>query len=316
MDRIDAMRAFVRVTELGSFAAVAAQHGVARSVVTRQIGGLERRLGAKLLARSTRRLALTSAGTAYLVKARAILALVEAAEAGAAEERADVSGPIRLSLPLSFGVERLAPPLLEFAQAHPEVALEMDYTDRRVNLIEEGFDLSIRLTAHLAATDVVRRLGRCRMMTVAAPAYLARRGRPAKPAELAHHACLAYGNGPNRNAWQYTVSGHVQSFPVGSVLLANNGEVLADAAARGLGIALLPAFIVERRVREGLLEEILTRCAPPELGVYAVLPGSRFLPHRVRVLLDFLAARLREPESPRGRRRARPQGGGTAGHAV
>jgi DNA-binding transcriptional LysR family regulator len=192
MDRLDAMKLFVRVAELGSFAAVAQQLGVARSVVTRQIAGLEAHLGVKLMARSTRRLALTSAGTAYLEKCRVILNLVEAAETDVAEERLTPRGNIRISLPLSFGLKRLAPLLLDFSQRYPEVALDMDYSDRRVKLIEEGIDLSIRITRRLDGGDVARKIGTGRMQVVASPEYLARHGRPQHPAELIHHECLGY----------------------------------------------------------------------------------------------------------------------------
>ncbi len=176
MDRLDAMRLFVRVAELGSFSAVAQQLGVARSVVTRQIAALETHLGVKLMARSTRRLALTSAGSAYLEKCRVILNLVEAAEADVAEERLTPRGNIRISLPLSFGLKRLAPLLLDFSQRYPEVALDMDYSDRRVNLIEEGIDLSIRITRRLEPGDVARKIGVGHMLAVASPEYLARHG--------------------------------------------------------------------------------------------------------------------------------------------
>ena len=174
MDRLDAMHLFVRVAELGSFAAVAQQLGLARSVVTRQIAALEAHLGVKLIARSTRRLALTSGGTAYLEKCRVILNLVEAAETGVAEERLTPRGNIRISLPLSYGMKRLAPILLDFSQRYPEVSLDMDFSDRRVNLIEEGIDLSIRITRRLESGDVARKIGTGRMLVVAAPEYLAR----------------------------------------------------------------------------------------------------------------------------------------------
>ena len=146
MDRLDAMRLFVRVAELGSFSAVALQLGAARSVVTRQIAALESHLGTKLLARSTRRLSLTSAGTAYLEKCREILNLVEIAETGLAEERQTPRGPIRLSLPLVYSLRHLAPLLIEFSRRYPEVELDMDFSDRRSNLIQEGIDLAVRIT--------------------------------------------------------------------------------------------------------------------------------------------------------------------------
>lgn len=292
MDRLDAMQLFVRVAELGSFAAAAQQLGVARSVVTRQIAGLEAHLGAKLMARSTRRLTLTSAGAAYLEKCRVILNLVEVAETGIAEEGLAPRGNIRLSLPLSFGLKRLAPLLLDFSRRYPEVMLDMDYSDRRINLIEEGLDLAIRVTRRLEAGDIARRLGACRMLTLASPDYLARHGRPAHPSELAHHLCLGYTNAGHTMSWQFAVDGQLVSTPVRSRLNANNGEVLTEAAALGLGITCQPDFIAEPFLAAGRVVEILTDFPGPELGVHALLPGNRHLPHRVRALIDHLAVGL------------------------
>ena len=295
MDRFDAMRLFIRVAELGSFSAVALQAGVARSVVTRQIAALETHLGVKLMARSTRRLALTSAGSAYLEKCRVILNLVEAAEADVAAERLTPRGNIRISLPLSFGIRRLAPVLLDFSQRHPEVSLDMDYSDRRINLIEEGIDLAIRITRRLEPGDVARKIGTGRMLVVAAPEYLARHGRPQHPAELAHHECLGYTHAGNPMPWQFLVNGQPENFPVRSRINANNGDVLAEAAAQGLGITLQPDFIVASYLDAGRVEQILADFAIPDLGIYAMLPSNRHVPHRVRVLMDTLAAALAAP---------------------
>ena len=295
MDRFDAMRLFLRVAELGSFSAVALQAGVARSVVTRQIAALEAHLGVKLMARSTRRLALTSAGSAYLEKCRVILNLVEAAEADVAAERLTPRGNIRISLPLSFGLRRLAPLLLDFSQRHPEVSLDMDYSDRRINLIEEGIDLAIRITRRLEPGDVARKIGTGRMLVVAAPEYLARHGRPQHPAELAHHECLRYANVGSPLPWQFMVDGQLESFPVRSRINANNGDVLTEAAAQGLGITLQPDFIAAGYLDAGRVEQILADFAIPELGIYAMLPSNRHVPHRVRVLMDALAAALAAP---------------------
>ncbi|MBV2193998.1 MAG: LysR family transcriptional regulator [Azonexus sp.] len=292
MDRLDAMQLFVRVAELGSFAGAAQQLGVARSVVTRQIAGLEAHLGVKLMARSTRRLTLTSAGTAYLEKCRVILNLVEAAEIGVAEERQTPRGNIRISLPLSFGLKRLAPLLLDFSQRYPEVALDMDYSDRRVNLIEEGIDLSIRVTRRLDAGDVARRIGTSRMLVLASPDYLSLHGQPAHPAELAHHVCLGYTNAGAATSWQFVVDGQLENFSIRSRINANNGDVLTEAAAQGLGIACQPDFIAGSFIAAGRVVEILVDYPGPELGIYAMLPSNRHIPHRVRVLMDFLAARL------------------------
>ena len=292
MDRLDAMHLFVRVAETGSFSGVAQQLGVARSVVTRQIAALEAHLGVKLMARSTRRLALTAAGTTYLEKCRVILNLVEVAEADVAEERATPRGRIRVSVPLSFGLKRVAPLLLDFLRRYPEVGLDMDYSDRRANLIEEGIDLSIRITRRLEAGDVARRIGSGRMLVVAAPDYLARHGRPQHPAELAHHECLGYTAGNGSLAWQFLVDGQIESFPVRSRISANNGDVLTEAAAQGLGITCQPDFIADIFIAAGRVEAILADFPLPELGIYAVLPSNRHIPHRVRVLMDFLGERL------------------------
>lgn len=298
MDRLDAMQLFVRVAELGSFAAAAQQTGVARSAVTRQIAGLEAHLGIKLMARSTRRLTLTSAGTAYLEKCRVILNLVEAAETGVAEERQTPRGSIRISLPLSYGLKRLAPLLLDFSRRYPEVVLDMDYSDRRINLIEEGIDLAIRVTRRLDAGDVARRIGSSRMMVLAAPEYLSRHGAPRHPAELAHHVCLGYTNAGSAMAWQFIVDGQLESFQVRSHLNANNGEVLTEAAAQGLGITCQPDFIAEDFLASGRVLEILSGFPCPELGIYAMLPSNRHVPHRVRVLMDTLAGQLMQrPET-------------------
>lgn len=291
MDRLEAMRVFVRVAELGSFSAVAQQMGVARSLVTRQVAALEAHLGVKLMARSTRRLALTSGGTAYLEKCRVILNLVESAETDVAAERLTPRGNIRISLPLSFGLKRLAPLLIEFSQRYPEVGLDMDYTDRRAKLIEEGIDLSIRITRRLEDTDVARRIATSRMRVVAAPDYLARHGRPRHPAELVHHECLGYTAAAGL-AWQFTVDDRTESFQVRSRINANNGDVLIEAAVRGLGITCQPDFIADDYLTDGRVEEILAAFPQPELGIYAMLPSNRHVPHRVRVLMDYLAEKL------------------------
>lgn len=300
MNRFDAMMLFVRVAELGSFSAAACQLGVARSVVTRQIAALEEHLGVKLMVRSTRSLSLTSAGSAYLEKCRVILELVEEAEAGVMEERLTPSGQLRVSLPLSYGLRRLVPLLLEFSQAYPEISLAMDFSDRQLNLIEEGIDLSIRITGQLDPGQIVRKLGSCRLVAVAAPAYLARHGRPQHPGDLAGHACLGYSPQANNRPWTFQVDGHMESFYLPFRLQANNGDALAEAAAQGLGITVQPDFIAADYLAAGKLETLLDAFAPPELGIYAVLPSNRYMPHRVRVLIEFLSGKLAAAESVPG----------------
>jgi DNA-binding transcriptional LysR family regulator len=291
MDQLDGMRLFVRVAEQGSFAAVAQHMGVARSVVTRRITGLETHLGTKLIARSTRRLSLTSAGAIYLEKCREILDMVEAAETGLDAERQMPRGTIHISVPLSFGQRYLAPLLLEFSRRYPEVALKMDFTDRRSNLIEEGIDLAIRVTDRLGQQEVARRLSSTRLVAVASPAYLERFGEPKRPADLIGHECLAYTLSASAS-WSFSVDGKLQNIPVSGRIQANNGTVLLQAAIDGLGIAYQPTFIAADALASGALKEILVDCPIPDIGIYAVLPGNRHIPLRIRVLIDFLIERL------------------------
>jgi DNA-binding transcriptional LysR family regulator len=294
MDTLDSMQTFVRVCELGSFAAASQHAGVARSVVTRQIAALERRLGVKLLVRTTRRVALTAAGTTYLERCRVILNLVDAAESDVADEQQTPRGSIRISVPLSFGVRRLAPMLLDFSGRYPEIALTMDFTDRRASLVEEGIDVSIRITQRLEPGDIARRIGAVRLRAVASPQYLALHGRPRHPSELINHECLGYTAGDGSSTWQFAVRGAVERFPVRCRLSANNGDVLAHAAALGMGITLQPDFIVDDAIEQGILAPVLDKFPAPELGIYAILPDNRYMPHRTRRLVDFLAEGLRQ----------------------
>lgn len=291
MDRLDSMRVFVRVAELGSFSAVARQMEVARSVVTRQVAGLEAQLGVKLIARSTRSLTLTSAGEAYLQRCRQILELVDAAEDGLAEEGAIARGHLRISVPLSFGLRHLVPLLLDFERTYPDISLDLDFSDRRANLIEEGIDLAIRITGRLEPHDVARRIGSSRLLVLASPEYLKRHGEPRHPLDLADHECLIYS--PSQaGGWTFMVDGHPTVFPVRGRVRANNGDALADAAARGLGITCQPSFIAAPAIETGRLRVILADYPLPEINIYAVFPGNRFIPHRVRLLVDYLIERI------------------------
>ena len=291
MDRLQAMQTFVRVAEAGSFTAVADQLNVARSVVTRQIAALEAALGTKLIARSTRRLNLTAAGSSYLEKCDEILKLIEVAESGLAAERGAPSGPIRMSVPLTFGIRHLMPLLMDFATANPEIRLSLDFTDRLADLIAEGFDLGIRITGNIKETAVVRRIGTCRSVVVASPAYLERHPRPRHPRDLAAHQCFGYVP-TMRSRWPFIIDGRLAWVRAQGRIEANNGDALLDAAIRGLGIAYQPTFIATPAIEAGLLKPILTRFSTAELGIYAVFPGRRYMPQRVRALVDYLAERI------------------------
>lgn len=291
MDRLAAMQTFVRVAEAGSFTAVADQLNVARSAVTRQIAALEAHLGVKLIARSTRRLSLTSAGTMYIEQCRDILDRIDEAEGNLAGERQTLRGTLRTTVPLSFGLLHLTPLILEFSQAHPDIRIDLDFNDRRVNLIEEGMDLGVRITGRLPETTVARRLTTCRSVVAASPGYLRLHGEPTHPDELTQHACLPYSL-TSRNAWTFLVDGVLHAVEISGPITANNGNVLQDAAVQGMGILYGPTFIVADAIRAGSLVPILTKFPIPVLDMFAVFPGNRFVPQRVRAFVDFLAARL------------------------
>jgi DNA-binding transcriptional LysR family regulator len=292
MNRIDAMNMFVRVAELASFTAAANQLGVARSLVTRQIASLETYLGVKLMVRTTRHVSLTSAGHAYLEKCREILGLLEEAESGVMAERNTPQGRLRISLPLSFGLRRLVPVLNDFCRLYPEIKLALDFSDRTLNLAEEGIDLSIRITNILDPGAIVRKLGEARLLTVAAPGYIAEAGIPEHPGELSRHACLGYSPQVNNRPWTYSINGEGESFYPAFRLQANNGDALADAAVSGLGITVQPDFIVEHYIASEQLTVILQEFEPAPLGIYSVLPSTRYMPQRVRVLIEYLSERL------------------------
>jgi len=226
-----------------------------------------------------------------LEKCRVILNLVESAESDIAAEKHTPRGHIRVSLPLSYGVRRIAPILLEFADINPQVSLDMDYSDRRMNLIEEGFDLSIRITQKLAEGDIARKLGISKMRLAASPEYLTKHGKPKTPTEISHHEFLSYTL-MDSSSLPFIVNGSVINVPIKSRINASNGEVLAEAAVRGMGITCQPDFIIDKHLEGGRLQQVLAEYDMPELGVYAILPSNRQIPHRVRVLLEYLADQL------------------------
>ena len=300
MDRLAAMQTFVRVAEAGSFTAVADQMDVARSAITRQIAALEAHLGVKLIARSTRRLSLTSAGATYIEQCRDILDRIAEAEGDLAGERKTLRGRIRASVPMTFGLLHLTPLILEFSQAHPDIHVDLDFNDRRVNLIEEGMDFALRITDSLPETTVARHLTTCRSVVVASPDYLRRRGEPKHPDELAQHACLTYSL-TSRSNWAFIIDGAPHVVEISGPLTANNGNALQDAAIQGMGILYEPSFIAADAIRAGTLVPILRKFETPVFDVFAVFPGTRFVPQRVRIFVDFLAERLGpEPYWDRG----------------
>lgn len=287
VDLMDVL-AFVRVAETGAFSRAAERMGMAKSILSRRVARLEKQLGARLLTRSAHGAQPTELGQAYFERASNILADLEAAEEVVAEAVTQVAGPIRLSAPLSFGVLHLAPALADFAREHPRVELDISFDDRPVDLIGGGFDLAVRIGSLPDSSLIARRIAPVRKVLVASPAYLAARGRPERPRDLAAHDILLYAN----EQWRFRVGGKWEHVRGTARLRADNGEMLRAAALAGLGICILPSFIAAPAFEHGTLEPLLRDYPLEQGGLHVVMPPGRAVTARVRALTDFLAARF------------------------
>ena len=302
LDRVTGMQVFVRVATLGSFSAAARALHLSQTMVTKHVAALEDRLGVKLLHRSTRRLVLTEAGRSYLAACERILAEIEEAEASASLDRIEPRGTLRLNVPLTFGLRQIVPALTAFSRLHPAVAVDLGLADRYVDLIEEGWDLAVRIGRLKDSGLVARRLAPCRTIVCAAPSYLEARGAPRSPEDLSGHNCLGYTlpSAIGAGRWAFGAGGDVV-VPVEGNLRANNGDALLAAALAGQGLIYQPTFIVGDSLRDGSLLRVLSGYPTLELGVHAVLPSGRQTPAKVRAFVEFLARRFApHPEWDRG----------------
>lgn len=292
MDRLDDMLAFIKVVDARSFTAAADRLNLSKSVVSRRVADLENRLGARLLNRTTRRLSLTEVGQAFYDRCQRILADLEEAELAASDLQASPRGRLKLAAPLSFGIQHLAPAITAFMAQHPAIEVDVELNDRYVDLVDEGFDMAVRIGRLRDSSLIARRLAPSRRVLVASPAYLDREGTPEVPEDLGSHRCLLYTNTPAAEQWQFRVGGEVKSVRVSGVLRANNGDLLMAAAMAGQGIAVLPTFMCGQAVETGALRCLLFDCYVSESAVHAVYPQNRHLSSKVRALVAFLAARF------------------------
>lgn len=291
MDRLVAMEAFVRAADSRSFSQAARQMRLSRSVVSRHIASLEGALGARLLQRTTRTLTLTEAGRLYLERARRVLAEVEDAERSVGRLSDAPRGQLRVSAPMSFGFLHLAAAIPAFLARHPDVTVDMSLTDRFVDLVEEGFDVAVRIGRLRDSSLIARRLAPSRLVVCASPDYLARRGVPRTPDDLAAHDCLHNTNIPGQ--WAFALpDGGVRMVDVAGRLSANNGDALQAAARAGAGLVYLPSFIVGEDLQAGRLQCVLDGFTMTGATVNAVYPHARHLSPKVRVFVDFLAERF------------------------
>lgn len=289
MDKFQEMQAFVAVVDAGSFVRAAEAIGSSKAAVSRHVGELEDRLGVRLLNRTTRSLSMTDDGQAFYYHCTELLSLLEEAEGDLGTRSVEASGLLRVSAPVTFGILHLAPLWGDFLARYPKVRLDVSLSDRAVDLVEDGFDLAIRISSVMRPSLIARKLASTRLVLCASPAYLAQRGMPQHPRELAEHDVIAYTYGAFRDEWTLDGPEGPVAVKVSPRLYANNGDTCRAAALRAQGVILQPDFLIGGDLASGELVEILPQYSTGELGVYAIYASRRHLPLKLRYLIDFLA---------------------------
>ncbi len=296
MDDLNDVAVFVAVVDAGSFTRAAERLKVSRPVVSKQVSRLEESLGVRLLNRTTRRLSLTEAGRIFHAQTSRGLEDIAEARAEVSRLQEQPRGVLRINVPMSFGILHIAPLLPAFMQQYPELTVEMDLNDRKLDVIEEGFDASVRISDLPDSTLVARRLAPCRHVIVAAPAYLERHGIPDRPEDLLEHEVLSYSLQQSAQAWHFLdPGGQPTQVAVAGRLQVNNSLALREALLAGMGIARTPTFLVGDDLRQGRLTTVLDACRSLEVSIYIVYPQRRYLSPKVRAFADFLAAKIKDP---------------------
>ena len=297
MDRFEEMRVFAAVVDAGSFVGASDTLEMSKAAVSRYVAELESRLGVRLLHRTTRKLSLTPEGEVFLGRCRELLGGVDEAEAEITSRSGEASGLLRINVPFSFGLLHLAPLWVEFMAQHPRVTLDVSLADRVVDLVEEGFDMAVRIARLPNSSLVSRPLTSTRMVLCASPAYLHARGQPTHPCELVNHDVLAYSLFSMGDQWEFTGSEEgsdgVVSVKVTPRMSTNSGDTCRVAALRRQGIVLQPTFMVGPDLLAGTLVEVMPAWRSIELGVYALYPSRKFVSPKVRLMIEFLANAFR-----------------------
>jgi DNA-binding transcriptional LysR family regulator len=289
MDRFLAMSVFAKVVEQGHLSRAAAQLGISTSAVSRHVAELESHLGVRLLNRTTRRLSLTESGQVFYERCVQLLADLDEAEIVVTSASVVPRGTLKLTCSITWGIRHLAPAIAEFVERFPALRFEIELSDRAVDIVEEGIDLAIRIGDIGAQSLIGRRIGTMQLVCCASPAYLAARGTPQRPEDLAQHVCLTYAYSATGNTWRFHDSaGREHAIRAAGTVHANNGLMLATLAAAGVGVALEPDFIVAPALAAGALMPILGGYAPTAAGIYAVYASRRHLSAKVRAFVDFL----------------------------
>jgi DNA-binding transcriptional LysR family regulator len=298
MQNLTDIAIFVKVVELSSFTAAAEALEMSQPVVSKAVTRLEEKLGARLLNRTTRRLSLTEAGSELYRRSVHALEEIENAELEVARFQTEPRGTLRVSAPMSFSILQLGPVIQTFMDRYPGVSVELSMDDRQVDLVQEGFDLAIRIGRLRDSSLIARKICPCRQVICASPAYLAKRGTPERPEDLFEHNCILYSLLSAPREWRLVdAEGNEHIVPVHGTLQSNNGLVNRAAAMAGGGIILLPTFYLCDQLRSGELKPILCQFKPEEIAVHAVYPERRNLMPKVRAFVDFVAATF-GPEPP------------------
>jgi DNA-binding transcriptional LysR family regulator len=288
------MDLFVDVVAAGSFSEAGRRRGLAASSITRSINALEDELGARLLNRTTRKLSLTEAGRLYHERSRRILADVEDAKLSVTQLEAAPRGTLRLNVPVGFGALHVAPALPEFLARYPALQIDLDMTDAFIDLVEQGVDLAVRIGELEDSSLIARRLARNHRVICASPAYLRAAGVPREPVDLRGHNCLIYKRQQNRAVWRLRNAHGTAEIDVGGTLRTNNSDALHAATLGGLGLAILPTWMVGPDIQRGALEIVFADYQPADLdaSIYAVFSYHRYLSPKVRAMVDFLVERF------------------------
>lgn len=293
MENLTDIAVFVKVVDSGSFTAAAQQLKMSKSVVSKYVTRLENRLEARLLNRTARRLSLTEVGHAFYARSQRGLQELEEANAEVLRLQGAPRGTLRLNTPMSFGILHIAPALPDFLSRYSELSVDMNMDDRKVDLVEEGFDLAVRISDLPDSSLVARRLGPCRHVVCAAPEYLQRHGIPRTPKDLRKHNTITYRYQASPNQWHFLTAegGHI-SVPVSGSIQMNNSLALRETLLRGIGITLTPTFVVGADIKAGRLQSVLSNYHTQTLSIYIVYPQRRHLSPKVRAFIDFMAGRI------------------------
>ena len=298
MDRFLEMRTFVQVVDTGSFVGAAEPLDMSKAAVSRYVADLEARLGVRLLHRTTRRLSLTEDGDVFYLRCKELLGGLDAAEAEVTARSGDAVGQLRVNAPVSFGILYLAPVWAAFKARHPQVSFDVTLSDRVVDIVDEGFDLAIRITQLQNSSLISRRLASTRMVLCASPTYLARQGTPVHPSELVQHHILAYSYWSSRDEWAFDGPDGVVVVKTTPCLRSNNGDTCRAVALAHEGIILQPSFMVGEDLAAGSLVELCPGYRALEMGIHAVYSSRKHVAPKVRLLIDFLVEHFAEPRWP------------------